>query len=64
MHVIVSPWGQVWIDGRFMGRAPIDTTLRAGSHRIGAGFTEPTTTRTVRLRAGSEERIELDVSEN
>lgn len=61
VHVVVSPWGQVWIDGRFMGRAPIDTTLRAGSHRIAAGFGEPTVTRTVRVHAGGDERVELDV---
>lgn len=63
VHIIASPWGQIWIDGRFMGRAPIDATLRAGSHRIGAGFDQPTVTRTIRVRAGQDERVELEVDD-
>ncbi len=56
---MVSPWGNVWIDGRFMGRAPVVASLRAGSHRIQAGFAEPTTSRTIRVRAGRDERVEM-----
>ncbi|MFO0686948.1 MAG: protein kinase [Sandaracinus sp.] len=59
IHVVVSPWGNVWIDGRFMGRAPVEASLRAGSHRIQAGFAEPTTSRTIRVRAGGDERVEM-----
>lgn len=61
LHVVVSPWGQVWVDGRFMGRAPIDAPLRAGTHRVAAGFDHPGPERTVRIRAGQTERIELEV---
>ncbi len=61
VHVVVSPWGLVWIDGRYVGRAPVHSELRAGSHRIAAGFVEPTTTRTIRVHAGGEERVELEV---
>lgn len=61
VHIVVSPWGLVWIDGRYVGRSPVNAELRAGSHRVGAGFVEPTTSRTIRVRAGSDERIELDV---
>jgi tRNA A-37 threonylcarbamoyl transferase component Bud32 len=63
LHVVVSPWGQVWIDDRIMGRAPIDADLRPGSHRIQAGFSAPTVTRTVRVRSGSDQHIELEVEQ-
>jgi serine/threonine-protein kinase len=61
LHIVVSPWGNVWIDGIFQGRSPVDATLRAGSHRIEAGTDEPTTRRTVRVRAGTDERVDLEV---
>lgn len=63
IHIVAIPWAQIWIDGRFMGRAPIDADLRPGSHRIGAGFEEPTVTRSVRVRAGGSDRIEISVDD-
>ncbi|MFK7997942.1 MAG: protein kinase [Polyangiales bacterium] len=40
VRVTVAPWGLVWVDGRFMGRSPVDVDLSPGRHRIGAGQDE------------------------
>lgn len=40
VRVTVAPWGFVWVDGRFMGRSPVDVDLSSGRHRIGAGQDE------------------------
>lgn len=40
VRVTVAPWGLVWVDGRFMGRSPVDVELSPGRHRIGAGQDE------------------------
>lgn len=37
VRITVAPWGFVWVDGRFMGRSPVDAELVPGRHRIGAG---------------------------
>ena len=32
--VRVQPWAEVWIDGVPMGQTPVQTTVRAGAHRV------------------------------
>lgn len=62
VRVTVSPWGNVWIDGRFMGRAPLLVPLAEGSHRIQAGFEAPMLERTVRVHASRTSSIELELT--
>jgi hypothetical protein len=62
LRITVTPWGDVWIDGRPMGRAPIDVPLAPGTHRIGVGAETPSQTRTVRLRAGETQQLDLDLA--
>ncbi len=63
IHVVASPWGDVWIDHRFYGRAPVDVALPPGSHAVEAGFTEPQSRRNVRLREGQDLRITFDLTD-
>ena len=63
LRVVVIPRGSVWIDNKWAGEAPIQVPLSAGSHRIQAGFSNPTKTRTVTLKAGKSTRIEFDLDE-
>lgn len=62
LRITVTPWGHVWIDGRPMGRAPIDVPLSAGTHRIGIGAQTPSQTRTIRLRAGETQQLDLELT--
>jgi serine/threonine protein kinase len=62
LTVVVFPWGNVWLDGKHMGQAPLeDHTLRPGRHEISAGRRGPTTTRTVRLRPGQRRTVTFEL---
>ena len=61
IHVTVVPWGDVWIDGRYMGRAPTQVTLPPGRHVIAGGAERPTVRRVVRLGPAQTRRVELDL---
>lgn len=63
LHVIVQPWGNVWIDGVWMGRAPVKAKLSEGRHVIKAGRELPSATRTVRLESGARKEVEISLSE-
>lgn len=64
LTVAVFPWGYVWINGKPRGRAPLkDEALKPGRYKISAGKETPTTTRTIRLRAGQREVVQFDLSE-
>jgi serine/threonine protein kinase len=63
LTVVVYPWGDVWINGKRRGAAPLrNISLKPGRYRIGAGQREPTVTQTVRLRSGEQKRLKLDVT--
>jgi len=63
LHVIVQPWGNVWIDGVWMGRAPVKARLSEGRHVIKAGRELPSATRIVRLASGARKEVEISLSE-
>ena len=64
LSVAVFPWGDVWIDGKLRGRAPVDNVvLPAGRHKVSAGQGEPWKTRVVRLKDGQRLDIKFDLSE-
>jgi serine/threonine-protein kinase len=59
LHVIVEPWGNVWIDGKYFGRAPVKARLRSGRHVIEAGREIPTRKKVVRVRPGTRQEVAL-----
>jgi len=56
LRVIVESWGEVWVNGRYMGRAPVDVTLRPGRHNVAVGEDGPTVRRTVQVESGRVQR--------
>lgn len=61
LKVTVVPWGLVWVDGKYMGRAPITVPLPPGSHKVQAGYNTPTKTKTIRIRSGRTTRREIEL---
>jgi len=65
LNVVVFPWGQVWINGKPRGSAPLQNlSLGAGRYKISAGQGAPSRTRTVRLREGERKTVEFDLTES
>jgi len=63
LNVVVFPWGQVWINGKPRGSAPLkNLSLDAGRYKISAGQGAPSRTRTVRLRAGERKTVQFDLT--
>ena len=63
LHVFVQPWGNVWIDGAFMGRAPVKARLSKGKHVVKVGRELPSQTRVVRVEAGTRKELEIKLPE-
>jgi serine/threonine protein kinase len=63
VHVVVQPWGNVWIDGLWMGRAPVKARLSKGRHVIEAGRDLPAKKRIVRVEPGTRKEVELSLAE-
>ncbi len=63
LHVVVQPWGNVWIDGVWMGRAPVEARVSKGRHVVKVGRELPTQTRVVRVEAGARKEVELSLTE-
>lgn len=58
LTVVVVPFGEVWIDGKYIGQAPVHAyKLAPGTHEIGVGEGRASETRTVRLGAGQREEL-------
>jgi len=63
VSVAVFPWGDVWIDGKPRGRAPVDNvTLPPGRHKVSAGQGKPSKTQVVRVKPGQRRTIKFDLS--
>ncbi|MCA9574313.1 MAG: protein kinase [Polyangiales bacterium] len=62
LRVTVIPWGDVWVDGRYMGRAPTEVTLRPGRHVVAVGADRPSTRRSVTIAPGQARRVELELT--
>ena len=63
VHVVVQPWGNVWIDDVWMGRAPVKARLTKGRHVVKVGREIPSKTRVVRVEAGTRKEIEINLPE-
>jgi serine/threonine protein kinase len=60
LTVVVYPWGDVWINGKSRGPAPLkNVSLKPGRYRISAGQGEQTVTQTIRLRSGEQKKVKL-----
>ena len=62
LHIVVHPWGNVWIDGKYLGRAPVKARLTKGRHVVEAGRELPSQTRVVRGQPGTRKEIEITLS--
>jgi serine/threonine protein kinase len=63
LTVVVYPWGEVWINGKPRGAAPLkNLSLEPGRYQISAGQGEPTVTQTIRLKPGQQKKLKLDVT--
>lgn len=64
LTVVVYPWGDVWIDGKARGSAPLkNLSLKPGRYEISAGQGKPTTTQTIRLRPGQQKKLKLNLTQ-
>ncbi len=63
VHIVVQPWGNVWIDAKPWGRAPVKARLSQGKHIIEAGYKLRTQKKVVRVKAGTHQEIEFTLSE-
>lgn len=61
VHVVVEPWGNVWVDGVWMGRAPVSARVREGRHVIEVGRDRPSMRRVVYIDPGARKNLELSL---
>jgi serine/threonine protein kinase len=55
LRVVVIPFGDVWIDGKPLGHAPVSVKLPPGTHEVSVGDGRPEQQRTLSLRSGEHE---------
>jgi hypothetical protein len=53
----VLPFGDVWIDGRKVGSAPIQREVDPGVHTVATGEGQARKQRRVRVRGGQERTV-------
>lgn len=61
IHVVVQPWGNVWIDGVWMGRAPVKARVSKGRHVVEVGRELPSKKRVVKVEAGARKDLEISL---
>jgi serine/threonine protein kinase len=59
LRVVVVPFGDVWVDGRPRGHAPVLVRLPPGNHEVAWGDGRPDGHRNVRLAPGAHEKVVL-----
>jgi hypothetical protein len=57
IRVVVIPFGEVWLDGKPLGHAPISVKLAPGAHEVGVGDGRPEQRHAVHLHAGEREHL-------
>jgi serine/threonine protein kinase len=63
LTVVVFPRGDVWINGKTRGPAPLkNESLKPGRYKIGAGQGRPSETQTVDLRPGQSKTLLFDLA--
>jgi hypothetical protein len=59
LRVVVVPFGDVWVDGRPRGHAPVLLRLPPGTHEVAWGDGRPDARRNVQLAPGAHEKVVL-----
>jgi len=57
LKVVVVPFGEVWVDDKYVGHAPISMRLPAGTHAIAVGEGRARLRRSVSLTAGEHQQL-------
>ena len=61
--MIVIPWGDIWINGKRWGAAPMmNESLKPGRYRVSVGQDGPARSKTVRLRPGDDRTLSFDLT--
>lgn len=63
VRIVVQPWGNVWIDGTYMGRAPLTARLSKGRHIVEVGRELPALKRAVRVQPGARKEMAFNLAE-
>jgi serine/threonine protein kinase len=64
LSVVVFPWGNVWVNGKKLGPAPVrNKSMKPGRYQISVGQGSPLRTVTVRLRSGQHETVRFDLTQ-
>jgi serine/threonine protein kinase len=64
LTVVVFPWGDVWIDGKRRGSAPLkNIALKPGRYKISAGRERPSKSKTIRVREAQRKTVQFDLTE-
>jgi hypothetical protein len=67
LKVTVFPYGDVWVDGKRLGQAPVTVKLAPGVHDVGVGDGRPREKRSITLAAGEKANLDIarkDVAES
>lgn len=63
LTVVVFPWGDVWINGKKRGAAPLkNIALKPGRYKISAGQGQPSKTQVIRLDEAQRRTVEFDLT--
>jgi hypothetical protein len=63
LTVVVFPWGDVWINGKPRGSAPLkNLSLKPGRYKVSAGQGQPSKTQTIRLRETQRKTVHFDLT--
>lgn len=59
LKIVVQPFGDVWVDGKRLGQAPVSIKVDPGSHEVAVGDGRPKERRTIQVEAGQREYLEI-----
>lgn len=63
LTVIVFPWGNVWIDGKLRGAAPLkNEVMKPGRYKVSVGQDAPFKSQSIRLRPGQRRTLDFDLT--
>lgn len=59
LKIFVQPFGDVWVDGKRLGQAPVSIKVEPGTHEVAVGDGRPKERRNIQVSAGQQERVEI-----
>ncbi len=59
LRIVVVPFGEVWVDDRYLGQSPLSVKLAPGSHELAVGEGRARERRTIQVTAGQHEELTL-----